>query len=246
MRAVLIDDEKYALAVLEERLRKFCPQVEIVGKASSAVEGQQMITELMPDLVFLDIVMPEQTGFDLLNQLPHLNFQLIFVTSFDEYAIQAIKFCAIGYITKPIRTEELLLAVNQAQKRFTEKSEFERNKQLLQNLVTPNSPTNRIGIPTERGLEFLETKDIVRCEGVQRCTKVIIDQRKSIISSYNIGEFVKLLETYNFYPVHKSHLVNLSHIIRYDNEGSLEMSDGDNIPVSRRRRQEFLEHLTRL
>lgn len=116
---------------------------------------------------------------------------------------------------------------------------------MLQNLINPNSPSNKIGIPTARGLEFLEAGNIIRCEGVQRCTKVVSHQN-SILSSYNLGEFRKLLESYNFYAPHKSHLISLDHIVRYDKEGFIEMSDQEQIPVSRRRRQEFLEKMTRL
>lgn len=246
MTAILIDDEAAPLATLQDYLRKYCPQVQISGIGRSASEAFDLILEKRPDLVFLDIEMPGESGFDLLRKLPSLDFEIIFVTGFDTYGLQAIKFCAIGYVLKPIRTEELITAVNSAQKRIAEKKEFNRNKQLLSNLTNPGHPANRIGIPTERGLEFVETSVIVRCEGLQGYTQVILRDRKSILCSYNLGEFVKLLADYDFYSVHKSHLINLTHIVRYDKEGRIKMTDGAEIPVSRRRRQDFLERLTRL
>lgn len=246
MNAIIIDDEHKSINMLDGLLREFCPQVNILSTASSIDLGLEVITTHQPDLVFLDIEMPGGSGFDLLKKLPHLNFEIIFVTSHQDYAVEAIKFCAIGYILKPIREVDLITAVNQAQLKVNEKVENLRNKQLLENLVNPNSTTNRIGIPTSRGLDFVETGNIIRCEGIQRCTKVVLKNSKSIISSYNLGEFRKLLESYNFYAPHKSHLISLNHIIRYDREGTIEMSDGEIVPVARRRRQEFLEKMTRL
>ncbi len=246
MTAVLIDDEHKSINMLDGLLREFCPQVEILGVGSSIDLGIEAILKFQPDIVFLDIEMPGGSGFDLLKKLPHLNFEIIFVTSHEDYALDAIKFCAIGYILKPIREVELIASVNHAQIRVKEKVENFRNKQLLQNLINPQSTSNRIGIPTSRGLDFVETGSIIRCEGIQRCTKVILNNSQSILSSYNLGEFKKLLESYNFYAPHKSHLISLDHIIRYDKEGTIEMSDGIIVPVARRRRQEFLEKMTRL
>lgn len=247
MKALLIDDEEKSVQLLHNFLKKFCPQVNVVGTAHSVETGYTAINTHQPDLVFLDIEMPGGSGFDLLKKLPHLNFELIFVTSHEGYTMEAIKFCAIGYILKPIREQDLISAVHQAQIRVNEKVENLRNKQLLENLLNPGSSNNRIGIPTERGLEFVETGDIVRCEGTERYTKVVLKNKtKGILSSYNLGEFRKLLEAYNFYTPHKSHLISLEHIVRYDKEGTIEMSDNSLVPLARRRRQEFLEKMPRL
>ena len=246
MNAILIDDEQKAIQILSSFLKEFCPQVNIVDSAASIETGLEVIAIHQPDLVFLDIEMPGGSGFDLLQKLENLDFEIIFVTSHEDYALEAIKFCAIGYVLKPIRELELITAVNKAQQRINEKVENLRNKQLLQNLINPFSASNRLGIPTSRGLDFIETGTIIRCEGIQRCTKVIVKDTKSIVSSYNLGEFRKLLEPYNFYAPHKSHLISLDHIIRYDKEGTIEMSDGEVVPVARRRRQDFLERMTRL
>ncbi|MEM6966344.1 MAG: LytTR family DNA-binding domain-containing protein [Bacteroidota bacterium] len=246
MNALLIDDEQKAVVILRSLIQEFCPQVNLVGTADSLESGLVAINKLQPDLVFLDIEMPGGSGFDLLRKLPHLNFEIVFVTSHEDYAIEAIKFCAIGYILKPIREVELIAAVNQAESRINQKVENLRNKQLLENLVNPQNSTHRIGIPTSRGLDFVETGRIIRCEGIRRYTNVVIQGKKDIISSYNLGEFKKLLHTYNFFSPHKSHLISLGHIVRYDKEGTIEMTDGAHVPVARRRRNDFLERLKRL
>lgn len=246
IRAVLVDDESKALEVLRNKLYTYCPHVEIVGTADSADAAFDLIPTVQPQLVFLDVAMPKENGFDLLRRLPNLNFEIIFVTGFDSYALDAIKFCAIGYVLKPIENEELIGAVGKATRRISEKINQERNQQFLQNLMHPGQSNNRIGIPTESGLEFIPTEEIIRCEGYQKYTKVIANGRKDLLSSYNIGEFRKLLESYGFYAPHKSHLINMSHIERYDKEGTVTMSDASHVPVSRRKKQEFMEQLTRL
>ncbi len=246
IRAVLVDDEFKALEVLRQKLTTYCPQVEIIGTANSSQEAYELITASHPQLVFMDVAMPHETGFDLLRRLPRLDFELIFVTGFDSYALDAIKFCAIGYILKPIDNDELINSVKNAERRINERVNQERNQQFLQNLLNPSNPQNRIGIPTESGLEFVTASEIVRCEGHQKYTKVITRDKKNILSSYNIGEFRKLLERFGFYATHKSHLINLQHIKRYDKEGTVTMSDNSFVPVSRRKKQDFMDKLTRV
>jgi two-component system LytT family response regulator len=246
IKAVLVDDEAKALQVLKQKLNTYCPQIEIVGEAGGAAEAYGMIVSLQPQLVFMDVAMPGESGFDLLKRLPKLDFELIFVTGFDSYALDAIRFSAIGYILKPIENEDLINSVQRALTRIEEKIDRDRNRRFLENLLNPGSVTNRIGIPTESGLEFVPTNHIVRCEGDQKYTRVITTEKKDILSSYNIGEFRKLLEDYGFFAPHKSHLINLSHIKRYDKEGTVTMVDNSNVPVSRRKKQEFLDKLTRV
>lgn len=244
--AVLIDDEEKALQVLKLKLATYCPQVQVTGMAMSAASGYDLVLRTKPQLVFLDVAMPGESGFGLLKRLPQLDFELIFVTGFDNYALDAIRFSAIGYILKPVENEDLIAVVQKAIQRISEKMDSERNRRLLENLLNPGHVRNRIGIPTEAGLEFVPTDEIVRCEGFQKYTKVHTLDMKETLSSYNIGEFRKLLENYGFFAIHKSHLINMLHIKRYDKEGTVVMIDGSFVPVSRRKKQEFLDMLTRL
>jgi len=246
LNAIIVDDEQKLRSVLIEKLSQFCPQVNIVGEADSAQSALHLIAINNPDLVFLDISMPEETGFDLLKKLPNLDLEIIFVTSHNQYALEAIKFCTIGYLLKPVESQELIFAVAKAEQRISAKKENIRNRQLLQNLLTPGSVQNRIGIPTGQGLEFIQTGKIIRCEGEQKYTNIIIENHDKILSSYNLGEFQKLLNSYGFFQPHKSHLINLSHIKRYDREGTVTMSDDSIVPVSRRKRTDFLEQLNRI
>jgi len=176
--AILVDDEPKALKSLQDLLQKFCPDINIIGTAHSAAEAFDLITSKKPQLLFLDVAMPKESGFDLLQRLPSLDFELIFVTGFDKYAIDAFKFSAIGYILKPIETSDLIKAVHNASARIKLKTENHRNEQLLQNMTNAKS---------------------------------------------------------------LSHLINLTHVKRFHREGTIFMADDSTIPVSRRRRAEFLE-----
>lgn len=247
MNAVIIDDEPHAIAVLENLLFTHCPGLVVLGKANDVKQGLQLVEQVRPDLIFLDVVMPRASGFELIKQLPAQHSpEIIFVTSFDEYALEAIRCCALAYIIKPIQTEELIQAVRLANQRIGQKVSYERSQALIYNLDITQPKRKRLGIPSEKGLEFVEVGQIIRCEGLGGCTRIVLKNEKSLLSSYNIGEFKKLLENYRFFPVHKSHLINLDEIIRYDREGTVLLSDKTLAPVSRRRRQEFLAQVERL
>ena len=243
---ILIDDERKALITLEKKIQKLFPDdLQIIDKVNDAKTAYECIVEKKPQLLFLDIAMPVWSGFDLLQRLPNLNFEVIFTTGFDEYAIEAIQFCAIGYVVKPIQTEDLVQAVNNAKKRILLKEENILNKQLITNLLNPNNQDNKISIPMMSGLEFVKVKDIIRCEGMERCTKIILDNTntKPLVSSYNLGEFKKLLDKYGFFASHRSHLINLSHVVRYEKDGLITLSDNSSVPLARRNKSVFLERI---
>ncbi len=246
INVLIIDDEVAAREMLKAKLTTYCTGINILGTANSAQEAFEIILKDNPDLIFLDIAMPRESGFDLLKRLPHLNFEIIFVTGFDSYAIDAIDFCAIGYVLKPIQNDDLIKAVENARQRIVQKKENERNKVLLNNILNPGKRNNKIGIPTMEGLEFVEAGNIIRCEGLQKCTRIVTRDEKDIISSYNIGEFIRLLEPYGFFATHKSHLINLTTIKKYNKEGTVVLDDGSAVPVSKRRKADFLKLLVRL
>jgi two-component system LytT family response regulator len=244
IRAVLVEDELKAQKVLETLLLQECPHLDIVGRAMSVDEAKQIISAKKPDLVFMDISMPDGTGFDVLRQLDDLDFELIFVTSHNNYMMDAIRFCAIGYVLKPVEREALVEAVKNAEKRILQ------NKQALSNLVAnlnaPGSSSNRLGIPTSDSVLFLEVDTIIRCEGMQGYTQVVCTDQSKITSSYSLGEFRNLLMPYGFLDIHKSYLINPKHIVKYDKEGMLTFIDHVTVPVSRRKRAEFLAQFNRL
>lgn len=243
IKTILIDDERKALAILKNKLERLCPNLEVIAQTQNPKEGVDLINNLKPDLVFLDIAMPELNGFDVLKQFEKPNFEIIFATAFDNYAIEAIKHCAIGYLVKPVDNQDLITAVNNAKTNIQEKTALQKNKQLIENLGVQTFQKKKIIIPSIEGLEFIKIEHILHCEGETGYTKIHLKTGKPLLSSNSIGHFNKLLESSNFYLVHKSHLINLSYIEKYLNEGYVILTGNKKIPVSRNRRQDFLEQL---
>ncbi|RFN58795.1 LytR/AlgR family response regulator transcription factor [Marixanthomonas ophiurae] len=241
--AILIDDERKALAILKNKLERLCPNVKVISETQSPDEGIELIKQLKPQLVFLDIAMPEMSGFDLLAEIKNPDFEIIFATAFDNYAIEAIKHCAIGYLVKPVDNQDLMITVNKAIQNIEDKSALEKNKLLIENLGVQTFQNKKIVIPSQEGLEFVKMSDILHFEGDNGYTKIHFVNKKSMLSSHNIGYFNKLLDNQSFYLIHKSYLINLSHIKKYLNEGYIVLEDNSKLPVSRNRRQDFFNKL---
>ncbi|MCF6181612.1 LytTR family DNA-binding domain-containing protein [Lutibacter sp.] len=241
INAIIIDDEKNALESLALKIAKYFPQIAVTHKFQNPQKAVQEINQNHPDLVFIDIEMPILSGFDVLSKIENPNFEIIFVTAYSEYAIDAIKHCAIGYIIKPIDNDELQSAIENALKNINQKSALEKNQQLLQNLVSNGNST--IVIPTQKGLSLIKTADIIRFEGIDGYTKIILENANSILSSYSIGKFNNIASLHHFYLVHKSHFINLNYINEYLNEGYIIMDNNDKVPISKAKRTSFLEKI---
>jgi len=241
--AVLIDDERKSLEILQNKLERFCSNVVIVGKTQNPDEGIELIKKLKPQLLFLDVAMPEMSGFDLLASFTNPVFEIIFVTAFDNYAIDALNHCAIGYLVKPVDNQDLIATVLKAIKNIESKTALEKNKLLIENLGVQTFQKKKIVIPSQEGLEFVTIDTIIHCEGTDGYTKIYFTDRNPMLSSNSIGHFNKLLENQEFYLVHKSHLINLDHITKYLNEGYVLLSKNHKVPVSRNRRNNFLTML---
>ncbi|SDW51331.1 two component transcriptional regulator, LytTR family [Lutibacter oricola] len=240
INAILIDDEKNALESLALKVKKYFPNIQITHTFQNPQEALIQINANHPDILFTDIEMPVLSGFDVLSKIKNPNFEIVFVTAYNQYAIEAIKHCAIGYIVKPIDNNELINAVNNALKNIEKKNALEKNEQLLNNLVSSSKST--ISIPTQKGLSFIKIEDIIRFEGIDGYTKIIL-QNSTILSSYSIGKFSKLNKLSSFMSVHKSHFINLNYIANFLNEGYIVMANNDSIPIARSRRKEFLEKI---
>ena len=246
IKSILIDDEEKLRANLRHKLAEHFPEIDIVDEAENAADAFEKIVKHKPHLIFLDIAMPRETGFDLLKKFNEIDFEVIFVTGYDSFAIEAIQFCALGYVMKPAETDTLRIAIDNAQRRITGKLGKQRFEELLNNVAQPNSHENKIGLPTSDGLDFVKVEDIVRCEGSNKYTKVHLKEGKPILCSYNVGMFKKMLEPYDFYLSHKSHLINMHHLDKYNKEGTIKMIDGAIVPVSVRKRTEFMSRVERL
>ncbi len=240
---ILIDDEIKALKMLQKKIEKKFPQLKIAETFQDPEKAIVAIRKLKPQLVFLDIAMPNMSGFDVLSQFNNPEFEVIFITAYDNYAIQAIRHAAIGYIVKPIDDEALADAIKKAEKNIKLKTAKENNKKLL-NLLTEKS--NTISIPTQDGFIFIKKDKLVRLEGVEGYTKIITSDSQEYLSSYNLGKFLEILnDDMNFFQPHRSHLVNLKYITRFLNEGYLELVDHSKVPLARSKRKEFLELISK-
>jgi two-component system LytT family response regulator len=247
LKTIIVDDEPDAVDFISSIIGEYCPSLEVVGKAHNVNEGVPCIKEKKPDLVFLDVEMPNGTGFDLLAHFPGKDFDVVFITAFNHYAIKAIKFSAVDYILKPININEFIEAVNRViQKRSAKSSQSNENlKILLENLKSP-LPT-RLAIPTAEGMEYLNPKDIIRIEADRSYSWFFITGNRKILVSKHLKEFQDLLSDRYFFRSHNSHLINLKYVRKYIRRegGYIEMQDGAQIPISRNRKELFLIHMSR-
>jgi two-component system LytT family response regulator len=204
-------------------------------------DAYKVITEQKPDLIFLDIQMPGESGFDLLSKFEKINFQIIFATGYNEYALDALKVSAVDYLLKPIRNSDLVEAVAKASERVSTTEKLKDYELLKHNLNNIGSQKTRVAIPNSGSYQFVEVEKIIRCEGWQRYTKIHLMDGKVIVSSYNIGVYKDMLASYGFYSCHKSHLINQTHIVKYESDNTVLLSDNSSVPVSRRKKEEFFE-----
>lgn len=247
LRTVIVDDEQDAVNFIESIAKEYCPNIEIVGKAYSAIEGVEVISNEKPDLVFLDVEMPHGSGFDLLAGFPEKEFDVIFITAFNHYAIRAIKFSAVDYILKPININEFIEAVKRVEESRKEKKGSSTNFQtLFENLQT--ALPSKLAIPTSSGMEYLNTREIIRIEADRSYSWFFMNNGDKFLVSRNLKEYQELLSDRNFFRTHNSHLINLEHVKKYIRHegGYIEMTDGSNVPISRGKKDLFLEHMGRI
>lgn len=240
IKAILVDDEEKALKSLASKIERFFPEIEIVQLEQNPEKAVEIIKQQQPDIVFLDVEMPVLSGFDVLANIENPNFEIIFVTAYSNYAIEAFQHCAIGYVVKPIDNDELKLAINNALKNIDSKSSLVKNQALLELLT--DSSDKKIIIPTSTGFSLVKLTDILHLEGYSGYTKIHLIDNSEIISSYNIGKFEKMLND-SFFKCHKSHIVNLKRIKAFENEGYLVLENDVRVVISRAKKKDILEFL---
>lgn len=247
-KAIIIDDESRSRETLREMLKLYCPDVEVVSEGMDVQSGLSAIRTHNPDLVFLDIKMPDGSGFDLLRQLMPINFKLIFITAYEEYAIKAFKFNAVDYITKPVDPDELQQAVEKATRTLDAENINVRLKQMLDDYSkSGNSENRRLILKTSEAIHILDTEDIIRCESDSNYTIFTMSNQEKIMTSKSIKEYADFLEERNFFRVHQSHLINLDYLKRFKNDELIcILKDNAEVPVSFRKKNELLRILKSL
>jgi len=244
INAIIVDDEINNITNLRQLLQLHCPEVNIVATASDANEGRELLLKHRPHLLFLDIQMPGENGFDLLKSLHDYEFEIIFVTAYDRYGIQAVKFSAIDYLLKPVNTQELVHAVNRV---LTIQNRKKQNLQ-LENLIAllqqqQHKEEHRIALPTTKETRFIKPSQVVRCESSNNYTTFYLSDGEKILVSKPIYEFEELLQDYGFIRSHQSHLVNKKYIRSWVKEdgGYLLLEDKTQVPVSKQKRDMIKE-----
>ena len=228
---LVIDDEEFAIGLLSESLKDLYNNIDIVGTCNSWKEGLEALRVQKTDIVFIDISMGSKTGFDLLKLVPNLESEIIFVTAHADYALEAFSYSASGYIVKPVRDKDLVIAVDKAIERINYKRAAQRKDNAIAN--------GKIGIANNNGIDYLDISDILYFEAVDGYTRVVT-KSSSMLSSFRIGKVASILDGMPFSQVHRSHIVNLNYISRYDSSGFVVMANKDEIPVSKRYRDIFL------
>ncbi|MDX2191235.1 MAG: LytTR family DNA-binding domain-containing protein [Bacteroidota bacterium] len=244
VRCIIVDDEEKARENLRILLQDFCENVEVVGMAQNVAQGIEQINQNKPDVLFLDIQMQKETGFDLLNKIGSIDFEIIFTTAYSEYAIKAFKFSALDYLLKPIDIEELQKAVKKVEKKVAGNS-FAKIESLIKNLKTDNYENYKLALPTGEGLFFIKIQEILYLEADSNYTTFFMIGGQKYIVSKTLKEYEEMLEGLEFFRIHHSYLINLKEIKKYvkGDGGYVVMSNDVSLDVSKRKKEAFLTRI---
>lgn len=252
IHSVIIDDEQNNIDNLSILLEENCPGIIICATALNATEGERIISLHQPEIIFLDIQMPGKNGFDLLKNLPTHNFEVIFVTAYDQYGIQAVKFSAVDYLLKPVANDELKLAVKKTTERILNKKQNLKLENLISVLQKEHhKEDHRIAISTQKETRFVKTQSIIRCESSNNYTTFYLENGEKLLVSKPIYEYEEILCDYGFIRCHQSYLVNKKFIrsLVKEDGGYLLLNDQTQLPISKNKKEfvsEVLEHLHKI
>lgn len=234
--ALIIDDEPGARKTLRELLAALAPEIQLLDEAANITDGAALINRYAPDLVFLDVQMPDGTGFDLLGSLSEINFKTIFVSAFDSFAITAFKYSAVDYLLKPVDATELLRAIEKL------KAPDEQPNQKIKVLLGNRKAIEKIALPSIEELFFVKPDEIIRCQSDNNYTRFYLKSGQNILVCRTLKDYEELLEPLGFFRIHKSDLINLQYLKKYKRGegGMVTLDDGTQLEVSRRRKDDFL------
>lgn len=242
IKAILIDDERNSIEMLEWLLTTYCPEVSIQSMCQSAEEGIKAIKEIRPDVIFLDIEMPKMNGFDMLETFKEIDFAIVFTTAYDKFAVRAFRYSALNYLLKPVDPEDLKATVARLNEKKSAPSK-EQMELLFQNLINNNMQVERIALSTNDGLIFVQTKNITYCKADSNYTHVVMADGQKILVAKTLKEIDETLSGKDFFRVHNSFLVNINHITKFvrGDGGYILMPDKTEIVISRSKRDEFFQ-----
>ena len=243
INTLIVDKDRDATGILATLLSNNCPQISICGKTETYLDALDSIEELNPDLVFLEIDNPQHDELDVFNHYFPSSFELIVTSKTEKCAMCALNYYASGYLLKPIKKNKLIKSVDYVSQRIRSKNGRQFNSSTVYLSGNKNIQDEVIGIPTIDGYEFVSVENIIRCEGMQKYTRIVTTEKTDIISSYNLGKFRNLLEQFEFYSPHKSHLINLKKVRKYHKEGNILMTNDTWVPVAKRRKKDFLNRI---
>jgi two-component system LytT family response regulator len=251
LKAIIIDDEKNSQESLKGKLELFCPEVDLTGMGSTVADGKKLLGGEPIDLIFLDIDLGGESGFDLLEHLSLEGVQqpaVVFTTAHDKFAIQAIKFSALDYLLKPVDSEELVRAVRKVEENKGLPKRSANFNVLVENIRQAADSPKKIVIPTSEGMHVIRLSDIIRLESSSNYTTFFINGERNLLASKTLKEFDSMLEGYSFFRIHKSHLVNVNYLKKYvqTDGGYLILEDGSRIPVANRKKEPLMSLLKNL
>ncbi len=245
IQAIIIDDEKKCISLLQQLLQKSFPEVQVVATATNPEEGIRLIRQHEPSLLFTDIEMPNKNGFQVVEATRDVPYDVIFTTAYQQYAINAIRFAALDYLLKPIETDELAGAIGRYKTRHKNDHQQQQFDLLFTNLKNITQPFNKLSIATTEGIIFINTSDIVYIEAAGSYTKLFLKNADVLVTSKNLKEFEEMLLHQTFFRIHHSYIINTNEIKRYikGDGGTVIMTTSAELPVSKRRKEEFISRL---
>ncbi|WP_437399305.1 LytR/AlgR family response regulator transcription factor [Flagellimonas lutimaris] len=248
LKAVIIEDEKHSRETLKSMLEEFCKDVQVIAMAGSVDEAVKVLSIYSPDIVFLDIELQSGVGFDVLNQIKDPNFEVIFTTAFEKYAIKAIKFSSLDYLLKPIDLDELQDAVEKARTRMDTNVYREQLDTLMQSISKGSTRPEKICLATTAGMEFIAIDDIIACKADGSYTSFILENNDTLLVSKHLKEYENLLSEHQFMRIHNSYVINLKKVKKYikSEGGYLIMNNDMQVNISPRKKDNLIEAMKRL
>lgn len=245
IKAFIVEDEVNSRKALENMLEFYCKSIEVIGYSDNIADAQKTIEKEKPDLLLLDVRLPDGSGFDLLKKVKFKGVKVVFITAYDEYALKAIKLSAIDYLLKPVKPSELKNAIEKVSSAI--ENEERLNLQLdtyLSNMQDSNQ-NKKIILNTSDKIHVIEIENLIRCEASENYSAIYVEDHEKIIISKTLKEFEELLSVYGFFRCHQSHLINLNYVDSYDKKGAgnILLTTGDRVPLSVRRKEGFLKAL---